>query len=224
MFHPSQGFDKYKHKIAQSRSIQVAEIKKYNLKGVAANVELGKKGSYLSGNADAVSFYTVDDNLQKINIANATSSTHAVTKAQLDNVTSDLVQHITYDFEYNTGSNNIANISSGSRIIGVTVDIPNAWSGTANNQATYVEIGDSGNSSRFIRGKDVDVLVAGQYHSQYQYEYSSDDTLTINVVQGSASGGSGTVSILLSTGIITVTDYGSISSSSDTNNDLGNIA
>lgn len=202
----------------------MAEIKKYNLKGVAANVELGKKGSYISGNSDAVSFYTVDDDLQKINIANATSSTHAVTKAQLDQATSDIVQHITYDFDYNSGSSNFANITAGSRIIGVTVDIPSAWTGTANNQATYVEIGDSSNGSRFIRAKDVDVLVAGQYHSQYQYEYDSAETLTINVVQGSASGGSGTISVLVSTGIITVTDYGSISSSSNSSDDLGNIA
>lgn len=199
-------------------------IKKYNVDGVSANVELGKKGSYISGNADAVSFFTVDDDLQKVSVANATSATHAVTKAQLDSVASDLVQHITYDFDYNSGSSNIASISAGSRIIGVTVDIPTAWAGTANNQSTYVEIGDSTNSSRFIRAKDVDVLVAGQYHSQYQYEYSGAETLTINVVQGSASGGSGTISILLSSGIITVTDYGSISSASSSNNDLGNIA
>ena len=202
----------------------MAEIKKYNLKGVAANVELGKKGSYISGNADAVSFFTVNDELQKVSIANATAATHAVTKAQLDDVASDLIQHVTYDFDYNTGSSNIANISAGSRIISVTVDIPSPFGGTANNQSTDVEIGDSGNASRFIRASDVDVLAAGQYHSQYQYEYDSADTLTINVVQGTASSGTGTVSILVSTGIITVTDYGSISSASSTNDDLGNIA
>lgn len=202
----------------------MAEIKKYNLKGVAANVELGKKGSYISGNADAVSFFTVNDELQKVSIANATAATHAVTKAQLDDISSDLIQHIVYDFDFNSGSSNIANISAGTRIISVTVDIPTAFGGTANNQSTYVEIGDSGNASRFIRASDVDVLAAGQYHSQYQYEYDSADTLSVNVVQGSATSGSGTVSILFSTGIITVTDYGSISSASSTNNDLGNIA
>ena len=201
----------------------VAEIKKYNLKGVAANVELGKKGSYISGSENEVSFYTVDNDLQKVSIANATSGSHAITKAQLDAVTGDLVQHITYDFEYNSGSNNIANITAGTRIIGVTVDIPSPWT-TADNTATYVEIGDSGNSSRFIRAKDVDVLAPGQYHSQYQYEYSADDTLTIDVTPGAGSAGTGTVSILLSTGVITVTDYGSIGSASDTNDDLGNIA
>lgn len=201
----------------------VAEIKKYNLKGVAANVELGKKGSYLSGSDNAISFYTVDDDLQKVHIANATSAQHAVTKAQLDAVTADLVQHITYEFEYDSGSSNFANISTDSRIIGVTVDIPSAWAG-ADNTTSYVEVGDTNNASRFIRAGDVDVNVAGQYHSQYQYEYASGGTLSINVEAGDATSGTGVVSVLVSSDIITVTDYGSIGTSSDTNNDLGNIS
>ena len=32
----------------------MADIKKYNLEGVGANVELGKQGSYISGTSDAV--------------------------------------------------------------------------------------------------------------------------------------------------------------------------
>lgn len=201
----------------------MASIKKYNLAGVSANVELGKQGSYITGNANAIGFYANTGSLQKISIANATLATHAVTKAQLDDVTSDLVQHLTLDFAYNAGSTNIANISSGTRILGVTVDVASPWTGTANNQATYIEVGDSNNASRYIRQKDVDVLTAGQYHSQYQYEYSTDDTLTVNVVQGSANGGTGTISILLSTGLITVTDYGYVYDE-QSNVDLGNIS
>lgn len=201
----------------------MAEIKKYNLKGVAANVELGKKGSYISGTDSAVSFYTVDDDLQKIHIANATAAEHAVTKAQLDALTADLVQHFTYEFEFDSGSSNVATVASGSRVIGVTVDIPSTWT-DADNSTSYVEVGDTNNGSRFLRAKDVDVAVAGQYHSQYQYEYSSTGTLAINVVAGDATAGTGTVSILVSSDIITVQDYGSIGTTSDTNTDLGNIS
>lgn len=43
----------------------MADIKKYNLKGVGANVELGKQGSYISGTSDAVSFFDNTDALQK---------------------------------------------------------------------------------------------------------------------------------------------------------------
>jgi len=201
----------------------MAEVKNYGLTGLNSNVELGKQGSYISGSNAAVSFYDKDDALQNIVIANATTSTQAVTKSQLDAVTSDLVQHVTVSFDYNSGSSNIANVSSGTRILGVTVDINSPWGGTSNNQSTYIEVGDDGNASRYIRAKDVDVLTAGQYHSQYQYEYSADGVLSVNVTQGSANSGSGTISILLSTGVITVTDYGTLGDATS-NTDLGNIS
>ena len=41
----------------------MATVKKYNLAGVGANVELGKQGSYLAGNASAIGFYTSGDAL-----------------------------------------------------------------------------------------------------------------------------------------------------------------
>lgn len=201
----------------------MADIKKYNLKGVGANVELGKQGSYISGTSDAVSFFNNTDALQKVSIANATLAGHAITKAQLDDVAGDLIQHFTTEFEYDTGTVNLANVTSGSRVIGVTVDIPTAWT-APNNTATYVEVGDSGNAARFMRSGDVDIKIAGQYHSQYQYEYDSADTLTLKVTPGTASAGVGSVSLVISSGVITVTDYGGIQSSADVNNDLGNIA
>ena len=70
----------------------VAKIKKYNLAGLSANVELGKQGSYIAGNATAIGFYTSAGALQKIAIANATASNHAITKAQLDAVAGDLIR------------------------------------------------------------------------------------------------------------------------------------
>ena len=202
----------------------MADIKKYNLKGVGANVELGKQGSYISGNADAVSFFTTNDALQKLSIANATLAGHAITKAQLDAAAGDLIQHFSVEFDYTTTSVNLANVSSGSRVIGVTVEIPTAWGGTADNTATFIEVGDSGNDSRFIRSGDVDVLIGAQYHSQYQYEYGADDTLVLNVTPGAASSGVGTVSCVISNGVVSVTDYGSITGTNDVASDLGNIA
>ena len=62
----------------------MADIKKYNLEGVGANVELGKQGSYISGTSDAVSFFNNTDALQKVSIADATLAGHAITKGQLD--------------------------------------------------------------------------------------------------------------------------------------------
>tara|TARA_B100002019_G_scaffold162643_1_gene140313 strand:+ start:803 stop:1405 length:603 start_codon:yes stop_codon:yes gene_type:complete len=200
----------------------MATVKKYNLAGVGANVELGKQGSYIAGNASAIGFYTSGDALQKIAVANATVSTQAVTKAQLDDAEANLLQHVTVDVDYNSGSANIANIASGSRIVSVTVDIPGAW--TSGGAGDYVEVGDTGNSSRFIRSGDVDVTKVAQYHSQYQYEYTSAGVLSYNVVNGAASAGNATISIVLASDSVTVTDYGSVNSAQNSNSDLGNIS
>ena len=201
----------------------MATVKKYNLAGVNANVELGKQGSYISGNSDAIGFYTSGDALQKIAIANATVATQAVTKAQLDATSADLVQHVTLDVDYNTaGSSNIATIAAGSRVISVTVDIPSAW--TSGGAGDYVEVGDTSNGSRFIRAGDVDVTKVGQYHSQYQYEYSAESVLTAEVTNGAASAGTATVSVVLASDSVSVTDYGSINQSQNSNSDLGNIS
>lgn len=202
----------------------MATIKKYNLAGIGANVELGKQGSYITGSANVIGFYANGGALQKLEIANATTSTEAITKAQLDAVASDLIQHITVDFDHATGSSDIATISAGSRIISVTVDIPSAWGGTSDNTTSFVEVGDASNASRFIRAGDVDVLKSGQYHSQFQYEYGSETTLTLDVTKGSANSGTGTVSVVLASDSVTVTDYGSINEAQNSNSDLGNIA
>ena len=201
----------------------VNKIKKYNLAGLSANVELGKQGSYIAGNATAIGFYTSAGALQKIAIANATASNHAITKAQLDAVAGDLIQHITVDVDYDSGTANLASIASGSRILSVTVDIPGAWGGTADNTTTFIEVGDASNGSRFIRAQDVDVLKVGQYHSQYQYEYQSAGVLKYSVTQGSASSGTATISVVVASDSVTVTDYGSINQAQNSNNDLGNV-
>jgi hypothetical protein len=176
----------------------MATVKNYNLAGLNANVELGKKGSYIAGTANSISFYTVNGELQKLSIANAVNSTEAVTLAQLDAVAQDLVQHITVDVSYDSGSATIATIPAGSRILSVTVEIAALWD-TNNNTTTFIEVGDSANGSRFIRSQDVDVLKLGQYHSQYQYEYLTEGTLTYNVTQGNAEAGNATISVVLAT-------------------------
>jgi len=201
----------------------MATVKKYNLAGVSTNLELGKQGSYITGNSSAIGFYTSGDALQKIAIADATAATGAVTKAQLDATTNDLVQHITLDVDYDTaGSSNIATIAAGSRIISVTVDVPSAW--TSGGAGDFVEVGDTSNGARFIRGGDMDVTKVGQYHSQYQYEYTAESVLTAEVTNGAASAGTATVSVVLASDSISVTDYGSINSAQNSNADLGNIS
>lgn len=201
----------------------MAQIKKYNLAGVSANVELGKQGSYITGTANAIGFYANGGALQKLEIANATTSTQAITKGQLDAVRDELVQHVTVDFDYNTGDVTVAEVAAGARIFSVTVDIPSSW-GTSDNTTNFVEVGDADNGARFIRATDVDVTKSGQYHSQYQYEYTAGGNITMSVTAGDATSGSGTLSILFASDSVTVKDYGSINQSQNSNSDLGNIA
>lgn len=201
----------------------MATVKKYNLAGVSTSLELGKQGSYITGNADAIGFYTSGDALQKIAIANATAATEAVTKAQLDATAADLVQHVTLDVEYNSGTSNIATIAAGSRILSVTVDVPSAWAG-GSSTGDFVEVGDTSNGSRFIRAGDLDVTKVGQYHSQYQYEYSAESVMTVAVTNGAASAGTATVSLVLASDSVSVSDYGSINNAQNSNSDLGNIS
>ena len=59
---------------------------------------------------------------------------------------------------------------------------------------------------------------------QYQYEYSTESVLTIEVTQGNASAGTATVSVVLAADSVSVTDYGSVNSAQNSNSDLGNIA
>lgn len=202
----------------------MASVKKYNLAGVAANVELGKKGSYIAGNADAIGFYTSGGALQKLAIANASLSDQAVTKAQLDELSNDLLQHVTVDVSHDSGTGALATVAEGSRVISVTVDIPASWTGSGiDNTNTYIEVGDGDNGSRFIRAQDVDVLKAGQYHSQFQFEYLSETNLSYNITQGSAATGSATISVVIASDSVDVTDYGSINEAQTENEDLGNI-
>jgi len=201
----------------------MATVKKYNLAGVSTSLELGKQGSYITGNADAIGFYTSGDALQKVAIANATASTEAVTKAPLDATAADLVQHVTLDVEYNSGTSNIATIAAGSRILSVTVDVPTAWA-SGSSTGDFVEVGDTSNGSRFIRAGDLDVTKVGQYHSQYQYEYSAESVMTVAVTNGAASAGTATVSLVLASDSVSVSDYGSINNAQNSNSDLGNIS
>lgn len=200
----------------------MAKVKRYNLAGLAANVELGKQGSYIAANANVIGFYTSTDVLQQIEIANATLGTHAVTRAQMEAETKDLVQHISVPFNYNSANSNIANISAGARVISVTVDIPTPWGGTANNSTSFVEVGDTTNASRFIRNQDVDVLKAAQYHSQFQYEYPAGGEIRLTIHTGAATSGTGVVSVVLSGDTAVLQDAGSLSPV-QTIEDLGNI-
>jgi len=70
----------------------VAQVKNYGLIGVGGNLQLGKNGPKLEGNADSGTFVVTNEGgaLTTISGANATQSNELVTKAQLDALSVDL--------------------------------------------------------------------------------------------------------------------------------------
>ena len=62
----------------------MADTKNYGIKGVGANIELGKRGNTIESNSGNVILKTTAGALATIAGANGTASSHFVTKAQLD--------------------------------------------------------------------------------------------------------------------------------------------
>lgn len=62
----------------------MADTKNYGLKGVGANIELGKRGNTIESNSGNVILKTTAGALATIAGANGTATSHFVTKAQLD--------------------------------------------------------------------------------------------------------------------------------------------
>lgn len=174
----------------------MAFIKNFGLQGLNANVQLGKLGPFIKSSAGQFGLYdSTETALTNLSIANATIATHAITLAQLQNTVNDTVQHVTLDFSFNTGTTNIVTVPAGSRVITVTVDIETPWTGA--DAATGVQVGDGTDPDRLFRAGDVDVTTAGQYYSEYTYKYDTPSTITLSVSPGSATAGSGTVSVVL---------------------------
>ncbi len=65
----------------------MADTKNYGIKGVGANIELGKRGNTIESNSGNVILKTTAGALATIAGANGTASSHFVTKAQLDATT-----------------------------------------------------------------------------------------------------------------------------------------
>ena len=66
----------------------VDSVKNYGIAGVSANVQLGKQGpKFIGSDSSQISIVDYLDQAEQIAIANATASSHAVTKAQLDAIT-----------------------------------------------------------------------------------------------------------------------------------------
>ena len=130
----------------------VDSVKNYGLAGASTVIELGKEGSKIDASDSAViSIKRSDDALQKVAIANGTASSHAVTKAQLDNSTSQKIQYISTTVNYNSGTVAIGTAAANTHVQKVIVE-KGAGNWTNANSTTEIIVGDAGDTDRLFSG------------------------------------------------------------------------
>ena len=169
----------------------MAEHKDYGLIGVGRNLQFGKQGPVLVGNADTDTFtVTMQDaaTLTTMGGANATEVEHFITKGQLDVVYTEAT------FKANVNYNDsspilLGNITAGTKTIITTLTI-----GTAFDDANAaVTIGTSANNSLLMSDDYCEIENTGVYQTINVLEINSNTSLNIYVTQAAATAGAGNV-------------------------------
>lgn len=175
----------------------VDSVKNYGIAGVSANVELGKGGSVINGgsSSDVISLKLANADLSPAEIGNASSDTHAVTKAQFDANTSSRVQIIKETVNFNSGTISLFTVPADTTILSTYIE-----KGTGNwtnyNDTTDITVGDTGNNSRLFSAGFVPD--GTQHIDETNHLYSSATEIFAYVTQGGASAGTAIISIKLS--------------------------
>ena len=82
----------------------VDAVKNYGIAGVDDSLELGKQGPVIDATSSSViSLKDKDGSLENIAIANGTHATHAVNKAQFDQIVGQKISVKDVNFSYNSG-------------------------------------------------------------------------------------------------------------------------
>lgn len=120
----------------------------------------------------------------------------------------------TANVSYDSGTQNILDVSSAVRASAVIVEVDAAW--TNANNTTAITVGTTGDKDLLFKASDIDLTVAGQYRSDFHYIWpsTSDVTICAEVIQGAASAGTARVSVEIETrGTIQPVDYGLVTDS-----------
>ena len=96
---------------------------------------------------------------------------------------------MTTSVDYNSGNVTIGNVTANTSILSVSVEKTSTWTGADAN--TEITVGDSSNASSLFSGFDVNT----QSSIDLNQLYSSADTISIAVTQGSASAGRAEVTV-----------------------------
>jgi hypothetical protein len=172
----------------------VDSVKNYGTTGVAATVELGKKGPKIDGtDSSQISIVNTNGALVMAEIANGTVASHAVTKAQLDAAAATKVQFAGEEVvSYDSGSRFfLFTIPAGSRVLSTTVDKITNWTGY--DAATDIAIGTLADPASLFSGFTPD---GSQHTSDSDVVFAVDTPIYATVTAGTASSGTASVKVL----------------------------
>lgn len=175
----------------------VDAVKNYGIAGVDDSLELGKQGPVIDATSSSViSLKDKDGSLENIAIANGTHATHAVNKAQFDQIVGQKISVKDVNFSYNSGEIAFGNAQANTTIQKVMVEKDASW--TNANSTTEVTVGDTADVDRLFAGFDP---AGGQHIMDLDTTYGSTTAVRIYVTQGGATAGTGQVRIFY-TGVI----------------------
>ena len=169
----------------------VDSVKNYGITGVSSTVELGKAGPKIdASNASVISFKDNGGDLTAIAVAEGVDPEHAVALSQLGTAEAAKLAYVTTTVNYDSGTVTVGNVAANTYIHSVSVE-KGAGSWTDADATTEITVGDSSDASRLFSGFDT----TAQVTIDAGYLYTSVDTLSITVTQGSASAGSAKVTV-----------------------------
>lgn len=169
----------------------MAEVKNYGLSGVHRNLQLGKQGPILVGNADTDSFsVTLQDaaTLTNISGANATSPAHFVTKAQLE-AAQNAEATFSSAFDYANTTVSLGTIPIGSKTIITTLIIGTVF----DDSNTVITVGSSSNNNLLMGTTYNDPVTVFSYQSVTTQEFVADTEISLFVDSADSTQGAGTV-------------------------------
>ena len=164
----------------------MAEHKDYGLSGVHRDLQLGKQGPQISNNGDdTISVKTVSGSLTTVSGANATQSSHFVTKAQLDSLSSDTLKATV---SFNSGTVTLGTIANGSRPVSIVLTVLDVFDGN-----TVITVGDNGDNSRLMSSPYMDLTEQTTFVTNPSYVYTADTEIKVYVTAGTSTTGNATV-------------------------------
>lgn len=189
----------------------MADINNFALKGLANLVQFGKRGLKLLSNTSGEYFsFTANDGATLVEVrgANATVAEAFITKGQFDAATQAVMQYVSTEVSFDGGTTTLFEIPGNSMIYSVSVDVGSPWVSADSN--TSITVGDEADGDRLFTEDEADMTQTFQFHSNYHQIYNSNANITCTVNQGSATGGTATVTVVVVTDSITVKDFGLI--------------